>query len=188
MSIKHVEIDGFMEPVFEIPNGQPSCYVAGPEGFSETTRLWHENTLIPMLIKEGAFPLDPWQLTLAEEIGQVGRLVPGGERNIRRRELNQRVARRNYQALKVADFCVASLDGQEIDSGTAAEIGAYYALHNGSRPIFARRSDFRSSGEEGALVNLQVVYFIEQTGGTIVSNINELRAVVAAFIKPVDFP
>jgi nucleoside 2-deoxyribosyltransferase len=70
------------------------------------------------------------------------------------------------------DAVVAILDGVDVDSGTAAEIG--YAFAKG-RPIFGYRGDFRLSADnEGATVNLQVEYFIRQSGGDIVTTIEQL--------------
>jgi nucleoside 2-deoxyribosyltransferase len=67
---------------------------------------------------------------------------------------------------------VAILDGVDVDSGTAAEIG--YAFAKG-RPILGYRGDFRLSADnEGATVNLQVEYFIRQSGGDIVTAIEKL--------------
>ena len=64
------------------------------------------------------------------------------------------------------------LDGTDVDSGTAAEIG--YAFAKGKR-IVGYRGDFRLSADnEGSLVNLQVEYFIHASGGRIVSSIKQL--------------
>jgi nucleoside 2-deoxyribosyltransferase len=63
----------------------------------------------------------------------------------------------------------AILDGVDVDSGTAAEIG--YAFAKG-KPILGYRGDFRLSADnEGSIVNLQVEYFIRQSGGDIVTNV-----------------
>ena len=72
----------------------------------------------------------------------------------------------------------AVLDGTDVDSGTAAEIG--YAFARGKK-ILGYRGDFRLSADnEGATVNLQVEYFIRESGGDIVT---ALRAVPAALAK-----
>jgi nucleoside 2-deoxyribosyltransferase len=60
----------------------------------------------------------------------------------------------------------AVLDGTDVDSGTAAEIG--YAFAKG-KPILGYRGDFRLSADnDGSIVNLQVEYFIRASGGTII--------------------
>ena len=72
---------------------------------------------------------------------------------------------------------IAALDGPDIDSGTAAEIG--YAAKRGIW-IIGYRSDKRLSGETGQLlVNLQVEYFMRKLGrGTIVSSLRDLTRVL----------
>jgi nucleoside 2-deoxyribosyltransferase len=72
---------------------------------------------------------------------------------------------------------IAVLDGVDVDSGTAAEIGFAYAL--GMR-IFGLRTDFRLAGDNlGSIVNLQVQYFIEQSGGRVVETVDEVAQCAA---------
>ena len=67
---------------------------------------------------------------------------------------------------------IAILDGVDVDSGTAAEIGYAHAL---GKRVYGLRTDFRLAGDNhGAIVNLQVQYFIEASGGTIVSTVADL--------------
>ena len=66
------------------------------------------------------------------------------------------------------------LDGVDVDSGTAAEIG--YAFARG-KLIVGYRGDFRLSADnEGSVVNLQVEYFIRESGGTIVGRYEDLES------------
>lgn len=70
------------------------------------------------------------------------------------------------------DAIIAILDGTDVDSGTAAEIGFAFAK---SKVIVGYRGDFRLSADnEGLTVNLQVEYFIRKSGGQIVSTIESL--------------
>ncbi len=67
---------------------------------------------------------------------------------------------------------VAVLDGTDVDSGTAAEIGYGFAR---GKVIIGYRGDFRIAAEnEGAIVNLQVDYFIRASGGSIITAIADL--------------
>ena len=67
---------------------------------------------------------------------------------------------------------LAVLDGVDVDSGTASEVG--YAFARGKR-IVGYRGDFRPAAEnEGCTVNLQVEYFIRASGGTIVTKIDAI--------------
>ena len=69
---------------------------------------------------------------------------------------------------------VAILDGPDVESGTAAEIG--YAFARG-KLIVGYRGDFRLSADnEGSIVNLQVEFFIRQSGGTIVTRYEDLES------------
>jgi nucleoside 2-deoxyribosyltransferase len=64
------------------------------------------------------------------------------------------------------------LDGVDVDSGTASEIGFAAALRH---VIFGIRTDFRRSGEnEASIVNPQVQWWIEQSGGHILGEIDQL--------------
>ena len=72
---------------------------------------------------------------------------------------------------------MAVLDGVDVDSGTAAEIG--YAFARG-KLIVGYRGDFRLSADnEGSVVNLQVEYFIRESGGTIVERYQDLADALA---------
>ena len=73
---------------------------------------------------------------------------------------------------------LAVLDGADVDSGTAAEIG--YAFARGKR-ILGYRGDFRLAADNvGSIVNLQVEYFITAGGGEIVTTLAALRDRLAA--------
>jgi nucleoside 2-deoxyribosyltransferase len=91
-------------------------------------------------------PVDPWSLTSPEAISEAraaGKL----------HEMALEIGRRNIVAIKSCALLVAVLDGQEPDSGTAAELGYAAALE---KTCFGLRSDFRQAGEEGVAVNLQL--------------------------------
>src|SRR5262249_5847522 len=82
--------------------------------------------------------------------------------------LNPQIARRGQQAIDECNAVLAVLDGPDVDSGTAAEIG--YAFARG-KPILGYRGDFRlSSDNSGAMINLQVEFFIRKSGGQIVAH------------------
>jgi nucleoside 2-deoxyribosyltransferase len=59
---------------------------------------------------------------------------------------------KNETAIKNSDIIVAVVDGADVDSGTAWEIGYAYAL---GKPILGLRTDFRTLGIEGT-VNLMI--------------------------------
>jgi nucleoside 2-deoxyribosyltransferase len=147
-------------------------YLAGPLGFSEAGRYFYGREFVPKVKALGFVVLDPWALTPQSEVDAVANMPDGPKRRQAWRELNVKIAGRNAAALDECDAVVAILDGVDVDSGTAAEIG--YAFAKG-RPILGYRGDFRLSADnEGATVNLQVEYFIRQSGGDIITAIEKL--------------
>src|SRR5437773_2236263 len=116
--------------------------------------------------------LDPWALADQAKIDAVQRLPYGPEKREAWRKLNREIGATNQAAIDRADGVVAVLDGTDVDSGTAAEIG--YAFARG-KLIVGYRGDFRLSADnEGSTVNLQVEFFIRESGGTIVSRYEDL--------------
>lgn len=59
---------------------------------------------------------------------------------------------KNEAAIESSDIIVAVVDGADVDSGTAWEIGYAYAR---GKPILGLRTDFRTLGIEGT-VNLMI--------------------------------
>jgi nucleoside 2-deoxyribosyltransferase len=92
------------------------------------------------------------------------------------RELALEIGLRNARAIESCRLLVAHLDGQEVDSGTAAEVG--FAMARGLR-CFGLRSDLRQTGEPGVAVNLQVEYFVIASGGRVVRGLKELLSELA---------
>jgi nucleoside 2-deoxyribosyltransferase len=157
-----------------------SVYVAGPDGFSEATRDFMEQRLLPWLRGLGIRVINPWEMTTGQEVADVYGMPDGAEKDRAVDDLNMRIGRRNYEeGIVPCTFVIANLDGQEVDSGTAAEIGAAAAL---GKRIYGRRSDLRLSGELGAVVNLQVAYFVRMHGGSIAHSFAELQPLVEAYV------
>lgn len=109
---------------------------------------------------------------------------------------SEQIAAADIDALKNSDFLVAVIDGVEIDSGVAAEIGAFSMLN---RPIFALFTDARQQGRDNlkkiealqadgvenqfVYRNLFVIGLIKQNG-VIASSIEELTAAITPYISP----
>ena len=73
--------------------------------------------------------------------------------NIKDEKARQKIIfTKNEVAIKNSDIIVAVIDGTDVDSGTAWEIGYAYAL---GKPILGLRTDFRTLGIEGT-VNLMI--------------------------------
>jgi nucleoside 2-deoxyribosyltransferase len=148
---------------------RPRCYIASPLGFSEAGRSYYAERYLPAL-REHVEPVDPWALSAAQEWIAAATADRG-------QEFGVEVGARNAEAIRGAHVLIAHLDGQEIDSGTASEVGYAAAL---GRPCLAVRSDLRASGEPGMRVNLQVEAFIALSGGFIARSLNELVGRLAA--------
>jgi nucleoside 2-deoxyribosyltransferase len=148
---------------------RPRCYVASPLGFSEAGRDYYAQRYLPALA-EHVEPVDPWTLSLPAEFDAA--CAEGREQ-----AFGIEVGARNAEAIRGAQLLIAQLDGQEVDAGTAAEVG--YAAALGLHCIGVR-SDLRSSGEPGMRVNLQLEAFIVLSGGFIAGALDELVAQLAA--------
>lgn len=152
-------------------------YLASPLGFSEIGRNFYYTRLIPEIQKLGYNVLDPWKSTDQGKLEAVLHLPYGARKRAAWRRLNAQIAANNKAALDRCDAVLAVLDGVDVDSGTAAEIGYAFARN---KPILGYRGDFRLSADnEGSIVNLQVEYFIRQSGGEIITTIDDLPRALA---------
>lgn len=153
-------------------------YLAGPLGFSEAGRAFKDRHVVPLLTGLGHTVLDPWLLTSAEEIGRIEAMALGPARKEAWAKLNRVIGRTNVEAIDRCELVVAVLDGTDVDSGTAAEIG--YAFAKGKK-IVGYRGDFRLSADnEGSIVNLQVEYFIAASGGSVMRSLTALGEMLGA--------
>jgi nucleoside 2-deoxyribosyltransferase len=149
------------------------AYVASPLGFSEAGRLFYYDKLLPMIKAIGIEILDPWVLTPQSLIDSALVLPYGEQQKKRWQELNQVIGENNEKAIEECDILVGVLDGTDVDSGTASEIG--YAAGLGAM-IEGYRGDFRLSADNvGSTVNLQVEHFIRRGGGIISSDLATLE-------------
>ena len=149
-----------------------ALYVASPLGFSEAGRAFYDSQFLSTIRGAGFEPLDPWALTDAAKVDAIRALSDEVRRRAAWRMLSHEIAEANRSAIDRSDGVVAVLDGPDVDSGTAAEIG--YAFARGKR-IVGYRGDFRRTGDnDGVLVNLQVEYFIRAGGGDIVASLGDL--------------
>lgn len=153
-------------------------YLAGPLGFSEVGRLFYYQQLIPALQQRGFELLDPWQLNDTAELQAALALADLNKQRAELMRLNTDIGRVNAQAIDRCDWILANLDGVDVDSGTAAEIGYGFAK---DKRIFGYRGDFRLSCDNlGSRVNLQVEYFIKASGGEIYARLEPLLSALVA--------
>ena len=154
-----------------------NVYLAGPLGFSELGRIG-QNAVADLVRACGQAVVDPFALTSEEEIARIARLPGLDAQRDAWRALNRSIGETNKRAIDACGLVLAVLDGADVDSGTAAEIG--YAFARGKK-ILGYRGDFRLSADNlGSTVNLQVEYFILASGGEIVTSLETLRARLSA--------
>ena len=146
-------------------------YLASPLGFADSTRAFMSELVVSL---EATVDVEnPWDdLRFAEEFAAIEHIDSVAERRERLGAINQEIGRSNAARIDRCAALFAILDGVDVDSGTAAEIG--YAFARG-KFICGLRTDFRLAGDnEAAIVNLQVQYFIDATGGKVVRTAAEL--------------
>ena len=158
-----------------------NLYIASPLGFSEVGRLFMEEKIFPMIRSLGYGIIDPWVLTDQKKIDKALNMPYGIEKKEAWKELNKEIGKNNKEGIDRCWGVLAVLDGVDVDSGTASEVG--YAAAQ-SKPILGYRGDFRLSADnEGSIVNLQVEYFIRLNGGEIVSTLGEIKDYLPKIFK-----
>lgn len=147
-----------------------TVYLAGPSGFTEPGLAWHNNVLIPAVLQAGLVPMDPWgnQSAIHEVLTTMDF---GAERRDALRVANLEQGRYDLSLVRGSRAILAVLDGCDVDSGTALEIGYGFAL---GLLIVGLRTDIRGSGDnEGSEVNLMIETCIEDSGGIYTTNPQE---------------
>lgn len=160
-------------------SSEKTVYIASNLGFSESGKYFLYEKIIPLVEKVGFSVLNPWKLTSPDLIERAIKIEDEKARIISLKEINKIIGKNNEKAIKKSNGLLAILDGQEIDSGVASEIGFGYAL---GKLIIAYRNDFRLSGEnQGTQINLQVEYFINASKGIFVPTLKELEKELYSF-------
>ncbi len=160
-------------------NERKKIYIASPLGFSESGRFFLYNKIIPLFEKSGLEVIDPWKLTPQNMIDKISDIPEGPGKKAAWKNINIIIGENNKNGIERSSGLFAILDGTDVDSGTASEIGFAYAI---GKPITAYRSDFRLTGDnEGSSVNIQVEYFIFNSGGRISTNLDEVEEEIKRF-------
>ncbi|QWV98473.1 nucleoside 2-deoxyribosyltransferase [Geomonas nitrogeniifigens] len=149
-----------------------TIYLASPLGFSRENNPYRER-IKRRLGELGCSVFDPWeQEEVAQRIKEAMSVEEGAERARAIKEAARFTGAVNAQGLKGSDLVLAVLDGTEPDSGTVAELG--YGCGIGKK-CYGLRTDFRDCGDfPGVPLNLQVLYFIEESGGRLFRRIEEI--------------
>jgi nucleoside 2-deoxyribosyltransferase len=157
-----------------------SIYLASPLGFAESTHAFMHHLVARL--REHVIVNNPWDESAATEpFPEIMALDSVAERERRLAEINRELGRLNTEAIDASDGLFAILDGVDVDSGTAAEIG--YAFARG-KYVCGLRTDFRLAGDNhGSIVNLQVEYFIHASGGKVVTAADALVDLAREFAE-----
>lgn len=156
---------------------RPPVYISSPLGFTESGQLWYEQVLLPDLDRAGFTVRDPWRTeagTASEEIfAEIPESLPDAHQQLW--EINIAIAQRNVRLVTESSAVLAVLDGPDIDSGVACEIGYATAI---GKPVVGLRTDRRRAGDNpGTTVNLQVQWAILASGGDLCTSLRD--AIVA---------
>lgn len=148
-----------------------TVYLASPLGFSPEYASYRLK-IKERLVQIGLSVLDPWDQPLRPALQEARAMTDYGERVKAFKEIAFDIGKANEEMIRSCDTLLGVLDGAELDSGTASEIGFAAAL---GKPCHGLRTDFRASGEfDGQPFNLQVMYWIESSGGELFSNIDDI--------------
>lgn len=141
-------------------------YLASPLGFAASTRAFMDDLVAAL--REVVDIENPWDdHRFDDEFAAIALVDSSAERRERLAKVNHELGKGNAERIDRSDAVFAILDGVDVDSGTAAEIGYGFAR---GKHVCGLRTDFRLAGDnEGAIVNLQVQYFIEASGGRVVT-------------------
>ncbi len=150
---------------------KPSVYLASPLGFAASTSAFMTDIVGRLSVH--IVVVNPWDDHRFDgDFARLARLNDHRERVRQLHEINHQLGLGNEARIRAADALFAVLDGVDVDSGTAAEIGFAVAL---GKRAYGIRTDFRLAGDNlGSVVNLQVQYFIEASGGRIVLTSDDL--------------
>jgi nucleoside 2-deoxyribosyltransferase len=149
-------------------------YLAGPSGFFEAGLLWHNTVVVPKVLEAGLVPMDPWSdqtaLTVAASTDE------GPERLVALASASLVQGRRDLAMIDESQVILASLDGQDVDSGTALELG--YGFAKGLLLVGVRTDIRLCSDTEGGVVNLMISTCIVDSGGIITDSLDTAIAFI----------
>ena len=146
-------------------------YLASPLGFSPENKPYLEKVKA-RLHELGYEVFDPWEQPFSKAIREASRIEDYHERLEAYTSLAKDIGIANENAIRECDLLLGVLDGLEVDSGTVVEIGFAAGI---AKRCYVLRTDWRDSGEFGLPLNLQVLHFIEMSGGRLFRSIEEIE-------------
>lgn len=161
---------------------RPTIYIASPLGFAATTRCYYDSVLLPAVAAAGFEALDPWGPSAAGDALTEALAIAGAVPRVAALQVaNAALGEHNARLIEACAGVLAVLDGSDVDSGTAAEIGFASAL---PRPVIGLHTDLRQFADnEGTPVNLQVAAFIRRSGGAIARDLTAALDLLGRLLK-----
>ncbi len=151
-------------------------YLASPLGFAESTRHFMEHLI--ERIAPHVEVTNPWDDTRFEqEFARIAELDSRREAHAALIRINTELGRANAESIRSANGVVGILDGADVDSGTASEIGYAYAL---GKRCYGLRTDFRLAGDNPGYS--WTIGDPEASGGSVQTTIEGLLTELAAWI------
>jgi nucleoside 2-deoxyribosyltransferase len=146
-------------------------YLASPLGFSPEWKSYRDK-IKQRLRQVGCTVLDPWDPKFQNIIEEARAVQDWPAQIAAFREIAAQIGKANEDMIRSCDVVLGVLDGPELDSGTVSEIGFAAGL---GKKCHGLRTDFRNSGDfDGIPINLQVLYWIESSGGSLFRRIEEI--------------
>jgi nucleoside 2-deoxyribosyltransferase len=150
----------------------PTVYLASGLGFSHELKSYRDKIKV-RLAEIGCSVLDPWEQPFHGAIQQALSLTDWPARVDAFGRVARQIGKSNEAMIRECDAILGVLDGWEIDSGVASEIGYAAAL---GKPCYGLRTNFRDCGDfDGIPINLQVLYWIEASGGRMFGRVEEIE-------------
>jgi nucleoside 2-deoxyribosyltransferase len=157
---------------------KPKIYVASSLGFlKEAGSHFYYEELIPT-IREAVDCeiIDPWALSHEETARSIASIPEGARRRKALENLNVAETNEELALIRRSNGVVAYLNGSDVDSGVAFEMGYAHAL---KLPIVGIRTDFRPAGDNvGCDVNRIVEFPIKSFNRKIARTLDELKVQV----------
>lgn len=152
-----------------------SGYLSNQYGFSETGNFVLDHLIKPKIKEAGIEINDPFAACSKElDFAKLNSLEKHEDVMLFWREFNHKVTLINNELMQKSDCMLAIFDGAHAcDDGMASEAGYYAAIGRG--PIFGLRSDIRLAENPDANINPQVLGYIIQSGGQLITGENAVE-------------
>ncbi len=147
-------------------------YLASPLGFAPELKSYRDK-IRRRLAELGCTVLDPWEGPFRPAIEEASAIQDWSARITAFKQIARGIGKTNEEMIRSCDAVLGVVDGPEVDSGTASEIGFAAAL---GKKCYGLRTDFRNCGDfDGIPINLQVLYWLESSGGRLFKRIEEIN-------------